>query len=112
MDAKELAGQIISRLRERSLSGSWTVLEVGYGTAEDVVTQFISSALSARAAEVERLREACKGMLADLDSFEGPEKWINGDFPHYCPAGRMVDMKHIALIRALLFPPDAPEPTP
>jgi len=101
MDAKELRRYHIDD------SGMADHCNTTYVLARD-----LDNALSAQAAEVERIRDACNGMLYDLDSFEGPEKWIDGDFPHYCPAGRMVDMKHIARIRASLSSASKKEPTP
>lgn len=60
-------------------------------------------------AERSELEKACRDMLEDLDSFDGPEKHVDGPFAHFCPAGRMLDMKHAARIRAILLSTDNPK---
>ena len=52
--------------------------------------------------EVAELRSACNTLLAEWDSFDGPERFVDGDFPHFSPAGRMVNTEHVARIRAIL----------
>jgi hypothetical protein len=60
-------------------------------------------------AQRDELLAAAKDMLADLDSFDGPEKFIDGEYPHFSPCGRMLDMKHAARFRAAIANAEAKE---
>ena len=59
-------------------------------------------------AQNDELLVAAKDMLADLDSFDGPEKFIDGEYPHFSPCGRMLDMKHAARFRAAIANAERP----